>query len=77
MLYRRRFDPVEAVQFRKDVKPWPDGVVETKYGWHTYPAENETPCRIDDGDWIVTYKNGVKLRIKDALFLKSYEPVPT
>ncbi len=72
--YKRRDATVNAEQFDPAKKPWPDGIKEAE--GFAYPYVYTTPagpCRIDPLDWLVTDKNGIRIRIKPALFLHMFK----
>lgn len=81
--YRHKPIEVEAVQFRRDVLPWPKGIVKHPHG--DYWALNTggysgRQCAVHDGDWIIEHEN---VREGDAerhvcergVFEATYEPV--
>lgn len=74
VLYRRRTISVLAEQFIPSRKPWPADVTKPDtLPWHTVQTPSG-PIRVDPGDWIVTYADGLRIRITADLFPKMYEP---
>ena len=87
MRFRKKPVVIEAQRFRRGVKPWPVGVVET---FHDGIAEEGDRCssscdfaidtlegralNVMDGDWIITGVKGERYPCKPDIFEATYEP---
>lgn len=79
----RRRVIVAAEQFRRDVKPWPDGVRISNAGTddelHTVMTVGQGTTHelfvLCDGDWVVRRDDGSTIVCCDSLFREKYEPV--
>lgn len=85
--YRKKPVVIEAEQFFRDKKPWPDGVVAAKLQ-HNVPRDSnywpegspiiktlEGPHLVSDGDWIITGVKGERYACKPDIFEQTYDVV--
>ena len=73
MKFRKRPIVIEAEQFRKGCRPWPEGVLERKEGGY-FMQTLEGPFMVESGDWIITGIKGEKYPCKPDIFFKTYDP---
>jgi hypothetical protein len=78
MKFRKKPVVIDAEQFNPDVKPWPNGVVEsaaspTGYGIHTL-EHTAIKHEVTPGDWIITGVKGEVYPCKPDVFAATYEP---
>ena len=58
--YRHKPIEIEAVQFQRDVLPWPKGIVKhpfTEFWVLNTGGFFGRQCPVHDGDWIIEHKN--------------------
>ena len=59
-MYRHKPIEIEAVQFRRDVLPWPKGIVKSSHSerWALNTGGYfGTQCTVYEGDWVVSHPN--------------------
>lgn len=83
--FRERPKPlaeVEAVQFLREVRPWPAAVRVSEHGGpyvichsRLHPDYPDTHCYLGGGEWIVRHEDGRYEVMTEGAFRKRYEPV--
>lgn len=72
--FRKKPVVIEAVQFFKDVKPWPEGVQPGVLGeYDPFIQTLEGRMFVSDGDWVITGVKGERYPCKPDIFEATYE----